>query len=802
MSCGNTVELLRVLSFKQVERALVDRSGRIDEIVRGAFGEFLTGTFPEGVAAVAVGGFGRRELFPWSDVDVLLLTREGLKRSALKEPLGRFLQSLWDAGMRISHSVHTVEECCQIYEHNVELSISLLDHRPLAGDSDLLDEFDVGVPRLQRLHGKSLARHLAKLTRFRHAKHQNTIYHLEPHLKESPGAIRDLQVVRWFAQLAAQGGASGLLSEAWQFFAPLRFVLHEHARRDDNLLSFEMQDAVSLHPEQLMRDYYRHARTVHAGVTAALDAAEGSQASLVRQIRDWRSRLSNSEFTVSRDQVFVRSPQLLASDADLVFRLMEFVGRHGLPASPEAIRRISGGVEQLAAAFRERRLWPVLKNVLSQPKASAAIRQMHASGLLGALLPEWARIDCMVVRDYYHRYTVDEHTIVAIGSIEDIEDGRFRELAGEIEEMALVRFALLLHDVGKGSGVEHTAESERLADEAGRRIGMPEDELATVRRLIANHLELSSTMNSRDMGDPATARALAARMGTVEFLKMLALLTYADISAVNPSAMTPWRSDQLWRAYVLAYEELTRELDTERIHDFDDTDLRTREFVEGLPSRYLRTHQLEEIHRHAALSGEASVRGAAVELTRQGGYWRAVVIAVDREFLFASMAGTLASFGMNILKAEAFSNARGLIMDTFTFADPLRTLELNPSEVDRLRDTMVRVILGKQDVRRLLSSRRPGQSARVRRAQPKVLFNNDASEAATLIEIAADDRPGLLYDLASTISAAGCNIVVVLVDTEAHRALDVFYVTAAGNKVAGELEESLRGDLLAVCGGV
>jgi [protein-PII] uridylyltransferase len=800
MSCGNTVELLRLPSPGQTERALVDRSDRIDEIVRGAFGEFLGGSFPEGIAAVAVGGFGRRELFPYSDVDVLLLTREGLKRSALKEPLGRFLQALWDAGMRISHSVHTVEECCQVYEHNVELSISLLDHRPLAGDPGLFGDFDVAVPRLLRLHGKSLARHLAKLTRFRHAKHQNTIYHLEPHLKESPGAIRDLQVVRWFAQLA-QASATERLEDAWRFFAPLRFVLHENARRDDNLLSFEMQDAVSARPEQLMRDYYRHARAVDGAVAAALDAAEGSQASLVRQIQDWRSRLSNSEFTVSRDQVFVRSPQLLASDEGLVFRLMEFVGRHGLPASSEAIRRIASGVEGLSAAFRERPLWPVLKNVLSQPRASAAIRQMHASGLLGALLPEWARIDCMVVRDYYHRYTVDEHTIVAIESIENIEDSRFRELAGEIDGMALVRFALLLHDVGKGSGVEHTAESERLAKEAARRIGMPEDESATVRRLIAHHLELSSTMNSRDMGDPATARALAERMGTVEFLKMLALLTYADISAVNPSAMTPWRRDQLWRAYVLAYEELTRELDTERIHDFDDADPRTREFVEGLPSRYLRTHQLEEIHRHAALSEEAGARGAAVELTRQGGYWRAVVIAADRQFLFASMAGTLASFGMNILKAEAFSNARGLIMDTFTFADPLRTLELNPSEVDRLRDTMVRVILGKQDVRRLLSSRRPGQSGRGRRAQPKVLFNNDASEAATLIEIAADDRPGLLYDLASTISAAGCNIVVVLVDTEAHRALDVFYVNAEGCKVTGGLEESLRRDLIAVCGG-
>lgn len=797
MACGNTIEL-RVSTYDQVERALRDRSDRIDSIVQNSFAEHLSPAFPEGVAAAAVGGYGRRELFPHSDVDVLILTREGMKGRALKEPLGAFLQSLWDAGMRVSHSVHTVEECCQIYEHNIELSVSLLDHRPLAGDPDLAGELESGMPRLRRLHGRSLARHLARLTRFRHAKHQNTIYHLEPNLKEAPGAIRDLQVVRWFAQLA-QAEPDTLLADAWRFLAPLRFVLHENARRDDNLLSFELQDALSGRPEQLMRAYYRHARAVYGAAVAAVESAEDSEASLVRQIRDWRSRLSNSEFTVSRDRVFVRSPQLLPSDSGLVFRLMEFVARHGLPASPEALRRIAGAATRLAQSAAAQPLWPHLRAILSQPKASAAIRQMHACGLLGAILPEWARIDCMVVRDYYHRYTVDEHTIVALENLEAIEDPRFRDLAGEVDNQAVLRFALLLHDCGKGSGQDHTVESERLAVDAGRRLGIPEEELEAVRKLIARHLELSSTMNSRDMDDPATARSLAASVDTVEFLKMLALLTYADISAVNPTAMTPWRRDQLWRAYVRAYEELTRELDTERIHDFDDTDPETRDFVEGLPSRYLRTHSLEEIHGHAALSREAAQRGAAVELTRQGGYWRAVVIAADRQFLFASMAGTLASFGMNILRAEAFSNARGLIMDTFTFADPLRTLELNPPEVERLQDVMIRVILGKQDVRRLLASRRPNQTSRVRRAEPRVHFNNEASQTATLIEIAADDRPGLLYDLASTISAAGCNIVVVLVDTEAHRALDVFYVTRDGRKLPQDAEDALRRDLLAVC---
>lgn len=793
---------LRLPSPAEVERRLAERSQSVDRLVRTAFDEHLAPVFPSGLAALAVGGFGRRELFPHSDVDVLLLTREGLRNSAIKEPAGNFLRSLWDAGLRIGHSVHTVDECCQVYEHNVELSISLLDRRPLAGDPALLAEFDAEMPRFYRMHGKSLMRHLARLTRFRHAKFQNTIYHLEPNVKETPGALRDLQAVRWFEQLRHGAPANRAeAGEGWRLLTPLRYFVHNRAKRDDNLLSFEVQDEISNDPAGMMRAYYRSARDVFGQVMGLIEAAEDLQPSMVRQLRDWRSRLSNSEFTVSRDRVFVRSPQLLPVDPDLVARLFEFSARHGLPLSGEAQRRIAEASGAIAARTLDQPLWPNLKAILSAPKASVAVRQMHNTGLLGALIPEWRHIDCLVVRDFYHRYTVDEHTIVALETLETLADERFRELAEEVEEMALLRIALLLHDIGKGTGREHTAESARLAAKIGARAGVPDEELATIRLLISRHLDLSSTMTSRDLEDAATARLLADRVGTVEVLKMLALMTYADISAVNPTAMTPWRADQLWRAYLLGYEELTRELDTERVRDFVDAGPETRDFVEGLPSRYLRTHAVEQIRSHAALAREAVEAGVALELTRHHGYWRAVVMATDRKFLFASMAGALASFGMNILKAEAFANARGLIVDTFTFADPIRTLELNPPEVDRLKDTLTRVILRKQDVRKMLASRRSQPAGSARGIEPRVVFNHDASQTATLIEIVAEDRPGLLYDLASTMSAAGCDIGVVLVDTEANRALDVFYVTAGGEKLSAPLERALRLELLAACSG-
>ncbi len=797
MGLKQALDTLRLVSAESAERLIGERSQQVDSIVSAAFALHLGSRFPSGVAALAVGGYGRRELFPHSDVDVLVLARKEYDGKALKEPVGRFLKDLWDAGLRMSHSVHTVDECCQLYDSNVELTISLLDRRPLAGDSSLTLDLNLALPRFYKLHGAAIARHLAQLTRSRHAKFGNTIYHLEPNIKETPGGLRDVQVCRWLAQLVP-GRTVGDPTGVWRFLAPVRLFLHEASRRDNNLLSFDMQDAMSDEPGEMMRNYFRHARGVFSSASEILDAVEESQPSLVRQFRDWRSRLSNSEFTVSRDRVYLRSSSLLSMDPEAVWRLLEFSGRHGVPASKELEQKLSAALPDIIEDTSAPSVWAHLKAVLSQPKASFAIRIMQHTGLLTALFPEWAHIDCLVVRDFYHRYTVDEHTIVAIENLENLADPRFKELLGEVEHIALIRFALLFHDSGKGTGREHSAESVRIVNDAGNRIGIPEVDLQTIAKLIAGHLLLSTTTTSRDLDDSHTGLLLADQLGTVEQLKMLTLLTYADISAVNPSAMTPWRADQLWRTYLISYQELTSELETARIHSFAGADPATAAFLEGLPERYLRTHTMEQIQSHVILAGRAAAEGVGIELVRSNGYWQAVVATNDRPGLFSSIAGALSAFGLNILKAEAFANANATILDSFVFSDPLRTLELNPTEVDRLRETLVRVILGKLDVRKLLADRRPA-AKHPQAIEPRVAFNNRASATATLIEIVAEDRPGLLYDLASTMSGAGCDIVVVLIDTEANKALDVFYVTVSGAKVDGEKETALRDALLAVC---
>jgi len=414
-------------------------------------------------------------------------------------------------------------------------------------------------------------------------------------------------------------------------------------------------------------------------------------------------------------------------------------------------------------------------------------------------------IACLVVPDYYHRYTVDEHTLIAIEKLAELactEDParlRFAELLSETQDLALLRFALLFHDSGKGAGEgDHARRSVELARQAMQRIQVPGDDQVRIEFLIEHHLDLSAVMNSRDLFDPATARMLADRIGTLEQLKLLALLTYADISAVNPAAMTPWRLDQLWQTYRVTHQELVRELETVRIGELPENLPEMAAFIRGFPTRYLRTHSAAEIESHIRLRELSRPTGAAVEVERQSSIYRATIVARDRPVLFASLAGALSSFGMDILKAEAFANSQGLVLDTFVFADPKRTLDLNAQESDRLSHTLERAALGKLNVEQLLKAR-PAPARLKRHTEPSVHFDSAACETATLVEIIAEDRPGLLYDLAATFSAAACNIDVVLIDTEGHKAIDVFYVASDGKKLTPDMEQMLEKQLLAVC---
>jgi len=758
-------------------------------------------------------------------VDLLLLFESERLALAHKDTISAFLQRLWDSGIRVSHSVRTPDECSEVHDRNIELNISLLDQRYLTGDRALYAELARRLPKFIHANRDALIRNLSQLTRERHTKYAGTFYHLEPNVKETPGGLRDYQLICWLQQLRETeitrlgiADPAPELQQAFRFLARLRCYLHCQSGRDNNVLSFDAQDAIAeewnasgsaeagttrspIDAATWMREYYRHSRAIYRAAMRVLEASEAQSSSLFAQFRDWRSRLSNADFSVHRERAHFRAPHRLDVEPELVLSLFEFVARHGVRVSFEAEQRIESRIGLLREYFAEpRALWPALNQILSLPHAPLAARAMHETGVLSAMFPELEQIECLVIRDFFHRYTVDEHTLVAMQNLWNMRGG-YADMLAEVKQPGLLMFAVLFHDSGKGTPNEgHVDASLRLADRAVTRIRMPEQDRDTVLFLIQRHLDLSSAMQSRDLSDPQTIRDVAHQAETVERLKALTLVTHADISAVNPQTMTPWRSDQLWQLYLKVYNELTRSLESDRIDSVPSGPPERVNFLQGFPTRYLRTHTEAEIDGHMALEEMSRKKGVAVEIRKLESAWLLTLVAGDRPGLFASVAGTLSSFGMHILKAEAFSNRRGLALETLAFADPTRTLDLNPTEVDRLRATTERVIAGKTDVAELLRSRpKPTLPSRKARIPARVSFDSEASRTATLIEIVAEDRPGLLFDLASAISSNGGNIEVVLIDTEAHKAIDVFYVTADGRKLTLEKQQILGESLRSAC---
>jgi [protein-PII] uridylyltransferase len=823
--------------------AIAGRTRLVEDILHRLWRDLISAddAGPRNLALVATGGFGRGWLFPCSDIDLLFLFADRDAEQNFKEAVGSFSQELWDLRLKLSPASRTFAECDRFDANNTEFTISLLDCRYLAGDRDLYTRLhDKVIPKLVIREAKPLLQGLAEVTRERHGKFGNTAFHLEPNLKEAPGGLRDCNVASWLALISAMEKlrdwpeASALrapvrkqLDAALDFLMSTRCFLHFRHGRDDNSLSWEAQDEAAarrigspdsseLTPADWMRIYYGHARAVQRTVAQLLEEIPEAWSSLSRQVQRWRSRLTTPDFSVVDGLIFLQQPSAL-QDPEMILRLFHFMAHHGLKLSTTTEYRIEQALPALASgAPRGAELWLYLQETLLQPHAAEALRAMQSLHLLTLLLPELKGIDSLVVRDFYHRFTVDEHSFLAIEILHRLKqaqsewDKRYAELLAELEDPELLYLAWLLHDTGKGvAGSNHVLASLEIAGRCMDRLDVEPSERETILFLIANHLEMSAVLR-RDIFDPATIAAFAEKIGTQERLKLLCLLTYADIKAVNPEALTPWKAETVWQLYISASNYLNRSADQRvhgEVHDEKLARLRSmaavsnskfKGFLEGFPQRYLLVHSPEEVMRHIEMADQLGNDPVQVDLRRGRHWYDLTLVAKDRPFLFAKLTGVLAAWGMNIVKANAVSNQAGTVVDTVYFTDRFKTLELNLSEWERFKRSVTEVILGEADLEKMLRDRqRAEKNAQTKvKVKTRIEFDDASSSTSTLVQVIAQDRPRLLHRVASCFSSQDCNIEIALIDTEGQMAIDTFYLTLAGHKLKPERQKEVEKALL------
>ncbi len=854
--------------------AAVEHAFLIDQIVRTLHdaGEKL---FPpagkakaEKISIVATGGYGRGRLAPFSDIDLMFLPAR--KISARGKALVEFmLYILWDLGLKVGHATRTAAEAARLAKDDLTIRTSLLEARWVWGDRELFEDFRARFAR-DVVAGSGRAFVEAKLAErdARLQKMGDTRYVLEPNLKEGKGGLRDLQTLFWITKYLYGTGDAGELvqrgvltaedartfARADEFLWTVRCHLHYLAARPEERLAFDVQKEIARRMnyrdraggrgvERFMRHYFLTAKDVGdltRIVCAVLEEDQKKSRFQMRRDAPLFARPHGVDFRVEGARLAFIDESAPARDPVNILRLFREAQRLGIDIHPRALRLITRHLRLIDAKLRDdptaNRLF--LEILTDREAAEPALTWLNEAGVFGRFIPDFGRVVAQMQYDMYHVYTVDEHTIRAIGILTRIERGEYAKdhpvssaVIHELQSRRVLYLAVLLHDIAKGRSGDHSVIGAEIAKTLCPRLGLNEWETETVSWLVLEHLLMSRTAFKRDLDDAQTIHDFVARVQSPERLRLLLILTVADIRAVGPAVWNNWKAGLLRELYYRALENMSGGAEAgaavarlgQRVAEakaamaarFKSSQgpcptpwmegALALHLERGAPAYWL-AFPADDLARHAVLIAEAEHAGRALVVETRANPERAVtevtVYTPDHPGLFAALAGAFALAGANVVDARITTLANGMALDVFSIQDMDGNAFADADRMARLTHRIKDTLSGKTSSRRELEAAQSRtQTARLGAftVPPRVLIDNKASAANTVIEINGRDRPGFLRDITRALTQLGLQISSAHISTYGERAVDVFYVRDVfGLKVESEAKlKAIRERLLA-----
>ncbi len=785
-----------------------------------------------GCALIALGGYGRAEMNPRSDLDLMFFYSAAGKEAA-RIISDRMLYLLWDLRLDVGYSVRSADECLEEAQDSTVRS-ALLDARLICGNPELFDHYSatVGGVMLNQDTQKFIKLKLEERAE-RKIRYGSSVYVLEPNLKEGEGGLRELQEALWIARVKFKTlDLKGLLKKgvineqdyqeygrALDYLWKIRNFLHFKGQRKSDQLTFEQQQQLAEFfgfkkkrqvsaVEQFMQEYYAHAIQVeHLATKMIILATQHSTRPKKGGFNFFGKRDIEDGFYIIRGELRAKVDQRLLEDPTLMMIAFELAQKHEVQLCPELKQLIRDNTHLINDQLRRsKRINHSFMQILRHPKGvSKILRKMHHLQFLNAFIPEFKKIYCQVQFDLYHIYTVDIHTLFAVEEMEKLWHGNYQqihplltEVASNIEKRELLLLAILFHDIGKGSGKDHSVRGAEMIPTIARRMRLNREDRGRLEFLVRNHLQMAHISQRRDLQDLKMISQFADLMGMSENLRMLYLLTFADIKAVGPDVWSEWKGSLLRELYEKTYDALEknefyqeqrsekarnrkRNIRKALLDDFSES--RINKVINSLHTRYLMSYRSREIIPHLRLALNRGRKTLAMQIhhNREGEYTELTLATIDSPGLFSQIAGVMAAHSINILGAQIHTRKTGAVLDILQVNSPIGGIVEKAEKWQRVEADLCEVLEGRIFVEELFNKfHEPDYLKLATRQHPQrgnqVEIDNTVSDRYTVIDIFATDKVGLLYAITKTLNELGLYIAVSKISTKVDQVADVFYV--------------------------